>query len=375
MPQSESHPPFQHPANDLAEELYPDIFSIPPTSPTTPPPAGRLPDREPQRNVGMTSARHPAIGRSRLMKADAPAHTDKPRAVQTEQLFDTDTPQVIKPVGQPRLVRTDQLTTVPRPVPTVPETPSSLIAALQSTMTGPKKQPLIIPGSRKRGGVRSSSAMGRATERPVRSRTRSVIVLLALLLVFLLTLFTFTPLSSATNQVPFLHNVIDWVRSSPINWQAVPHQAPTTTPQNTLAAPVAPLPPVVLPASQYVVIARQDALNAGISPDYFVRQINQESGFNPNAVSPAGAVGIAQFLPSTAQTLGVNPYDPIDALRGAARYMASISNQYGGDYAKALAAYNSGTGTVDYAVRVGGAYWMNYLPGETRNYILVIMGI
>jgi soluble lytic murein transglycosylase-like protein len=116
-------------------------------------------------------------------------------------------------------------------------------------------------------------------------------------------------------------------------------------------------------------------MDAGIPPDYFVRQINAESGFNPNAISPAGAVGIAQFLPSTAAGLGVNPYDPISALRGAAKYMASYYNTYGKDYAKALAAYNAGGGTVDRAVRLGGASWMNYLPAETRHYIYIIMGI
>src|SRR5207302_10286331 len=50
---------------------------------------------------------------------------------------------------------------------------------------------------------------------------------------------------------------------------------------------------------QLVALARQDAQNVGLSPDVFVRQINQESGFNPSAISPAGAIGIAQFEPST----------------------------------------------------------------------------
>ncbi len=130
-----------------------------------------------------------------------------------------------------------------------------------------------------------------------------------------------------------------------------------------------------LPKSQYVAIARQDAIAVGISPDYFVRQINEESGFNPNSVSPSGAVGIAQFLPSTAAGLGVNPWDPIQALRGAARLMANYAHNYGGDYAKALAAYNGGSGTLQYAVTNCGANWLNCLPGETRHYIYVIMGI
>jgi len=102
----------------------------------------------------------------------------------------------------------------------------------------------------------------------------------------------------------------------------------------------------ILPKSQYVAIARQDASNAGISPDLFVRQINQESGFNPWAVSPAGAIGIAQFMPATAAGMGINPRDPLQSLRGAARLMASYAHQYG-IYAKALAAYNAGPAAVD----------------------------
>jgi soluble lytic murein transglycosylase-like protein len=51
------------------------------------------------------------------------------------------------------------------------------------------------------------------------------------------------------------------------------------------------------PVSPYIAIARQDAIEAGISPDLFVRQINRESGFDPQALSPAGAQGIAQFMP------------------------------------------------------------------------------
>ena len=123
-------------------------------------------------------------------------------------------------------------------------------------------------------------------------------------------------------------------------------------------------------------IARQDAINAGISPDYFVRQINQESGFNPNALSPTGAEGIAQFEPGTAAGLGINPLDPVVALNAAAHLMANYSHNYGGNYAMALAAYNGGSGTVQYAINAcGAANWMNCLPGQTRNYILVIMGI
>lgn len=126
--------------------------------------------------------------------------------------------------------------------------------------------------------------------------------------------------------------------------------------------------------NQYVNLAWQDALNVGIPPDAFVRQINAESGFNPNAISPAGAIGIAQFMPGTAADLGINPYDPVSSLRGAAGLMAHYMAWYGGNYAKALAAYNAGPGTVQWAVYRGGWYWRAYLPYETRLYLLNILG-
>ena len=127
-------------------------------------------------------------------------------------------------------------------------------------------------------------------------------------------------------------------------------------------------------ANDYVSLAQQAAAAAGIGPDLFVRQIQQESGFNPGATSPAGAVGIAQFMPATAAAMGVNPYDPTSALYGGARLMAQLSNQFGGDYAKALAAYNGGPGAVQYAVSVGGANWLAYVPAESQNYVHIIMG-
>ncbi|TMD59356.1 MAG: LysM peptidoglycan-binding domain-containing protein [Chloroflexi bacterium] len=124
----------------------------------------------------------------------------------------------------------------------------------------------------------------------------------------------------------------------------------------------------------FVTLATQDALNVGLSPNVFVRQINQESSFNPSAVSSAGALGIAQFEPGTAASLGVNPWDPVQSLQGASRLMASYVRQFGGDIAKALAAYNAGPGAVQRAVMLGGTNWRAFLPAETQNYIRVILG-
>ena len=124
----------------------------------------------------------------------------------------------------------------------------------------------------------------------------------------------------------------------------------------------------------YIALAQQDAQEVGISPGFFVRQISVESGFDPQSRSPAGAEGIAQLMPATAASLGVDPWNPDAALKAAAHLMARYDSLYGGDYAKALAAYNAGTGAVHSAIHeCGNAHWMNCLPGETQRYIQMIM--
>src|SRR5215471_8992811 len=121
------------------------------------------------------------------------------------------------------------------------------------------------------------------------------------------------------------------------------------------------------PGGDLQAYARQAAQKAGIDPDVFVRQIQQESGFNPSARSGAGAVGIAQFMPGTAQGMGIDPTDPYAALDAAARLDAQHLQQYGGDWSKALAAYNAGAGNVD---KYGG------VPpfAETQRYVQDILG-
>lgn len=126
--------------------------------------------------------------------------------------------------------------------------------------------------------------------------------------------------------------------------------------------------------TDYRALAAADAKKYGLDPNIFIRQIQQESGFNPNALSPAGAEGIAQFLPSTAKGYGINPWDPVQALNAAAQYDVSSLHQYGGDWAKALAAYNAGGGAVNAAIKRGGTNWQRYLPAETQNYIKAILG-
>ena len=115
----------------------------------------------------------------------------------------------------------------------------------------------------------------------------------------------------------------------------------------------------------YRAMAREAAQRAGIDPDVFERQIEAESNFDPDAVSPAGALGIAQIVPEFHPD--VDPRDPAAALEYAARWMATLHQRYG-RYDLALAAYNAGPGNVD-----------RYGPGvppfeETHRYLTKILG-
>lgn len=106
--------------------------------------------------------------------------------------------------------------------------------------------------------------------------------------------------------------------------------------------------PAPEPYESYI---RDAASRYGVPVALLREQLRAESGFNPNARSPAGAQGIAQFMPATAAGLGVDPWNPVSAVDGAARLMARYLKDYGGSVEKALAAYNAGPGAVQ---RYGG---------------------
>jgi soluble lytic murein transglycosylase-like protein len=122
----------------------------------------------------------------------------------------------------------------------------------------------------------------------------------------------------------------------------------------------------------YQTMAYNDAVAAGIPPTYFVNQINAESHFNPNAVSSAGAIGIAQFEPEVAASLGIDPWNAEQSLRGAANLMASYNAKYG-DYKMALASYQCGPGCLQSAINRCG-YWYWCVPASTQAYISKITG-
>lgn len=110
---------------------------------------------------------------------------------------------------------------------------------------------------------------------------------------------------------------------------------------------------------------------AGIDPALFRSVINIESAFNPKAVSPAGAIGLAQLMPGTARGLGVDPNDPIQNLKGGATFLKQMIDRYG-DTQTALMAYNWGPGNVDRWI--AGGRDPNRIPRETRAHFSKIMG-
>lgn len=116
----------------------------------------------------------------------------------------------------------------------------------------------------------------------------------------------------------------------------------------------------------YLGLAQAAATRHGIPVDLFLRLVEQESGWNAQAVSVKGALGLAQLMPQTARALRVDPSDPAQNLDGGARYLRTQFEAFG-DWRLALAAYNAGPGAV---MRHRG------VPpyAETQNYVQVIFG-
>lgn len=102
---------------------------------------------------------------------------------------------------------------------------------------------------------------------------------------------------------------------------------------------------------------------------FFIRLLYQESGFRPGIVSPAGAEGVAQFLPETAADRGLdNPFDPVQAIAASASLLRDLAHRFG-NLGLAAAAYNAGPKRVmDWLAKKAK------LPQETQNYVKTITG-
>jgi soluble lytic murein transglycosylase-like protein len=119
-------------------------------------------------------------------------------------------------------------------------------------------------------------------------------------------------------------------------------------------------------SGEWLPVAREMARRHGIPEDLFLRLVQQESGWNPNARSHKGATGLAQLMPGTAQLLRVNINDPRQNLEGGARYLRMMYDRFG-SWRLALAAYNAGPEAVE---RHGGVPPFR----ETRGYVRAILG-
>lgn len=119
-------------------------------------------------------------------------------------------------------------------------------------------------------------------------------------------------------------------------------------------------------SNPYLPLVARAAAQYRVPADVLAALLQQESGFNPTARSPAGALGIAQFMPGTASGMGVNPLNPQSAIPGAARYLANALKINHGNLSYALASYNAGQGAVN--------QYHGIPPySETQNYVRAIL--
>lgn len=154
--------------------------------------------------------------------------------------------------------------------------------------------------------------------------------------------------------------------------------APAAAPPATVTRAPAKAPAAKAPARTPAATPNAASKEKLKMPDYIVGQIpGVESGNNPAAVSPKGALGAWQVMPATLKDpgYGVTPArdsSPEEISRVGRDYAHAMYNKYGGDTEKALAAYNAGPGRVDKAIKAAaekGGNWKDYIPGETQKYL------
>lgn len=112
----------------------------------------------------------------------------------------------------------------------------------------------------------------------------------------------------------------------------------------------------------------------GVDPAILKGIAYAESRFRPDIISgkvssPAGAVGLMQFMPDTAKEMGINPLDPVESVFGAAAYLRQSLDRFGGDTERAIASYNWGRNREAFA----RDDWYKGLPAQTRNYVGTVL--
>jgi soluble lytic murein transglycosylase-like protein len=169
--------------------------------------------------------------------------------------------------------------------------------------------------------------------------------------------------SDATDGSTFQDILNELLTNDEISALSEPLTGTPTTEANPV--PVASLPPLsLLKASNNIDnIINQASQQYGIPAKLIKAVIQQESGFNANAESKAGAAGLMQLMPDTAKSLGVTDvFDPAQNISAGSKYLKQLLDKYDGKIDLALAAYNAGSGNVD---KYGG------IPPfeETANYV------
>lgn len=145
----------------------------------------------------------------------------------------------------------------------------------------------------------------------------------------------------------------------------------TYTPEGETIASTPPASPSsASDNTQYDNLINSAAAKYNVDPNLVKAVMKQESTFNPNATSSAGAQGLMQLMPGTASDMGVtNAYDPAQNIDGGTKYLSQLSTQFNGDTSKTIAAYNAGPGAVE---KYGGVppyeETMNYVNIVTKNY-------
>ena len=176
-----------------------------------------------------------------------------------------------------------------------------------------------------------------------------------------------------TNELSAVATRIEQITGAPVQLPGLPEQAEVTgsfasmLQQQLSSAGVtdegAPNAPAMVPPAQIDALVNENAQSQAVDPALIKAIIANESGFNANATSNAGAQGLMQLMPGTASGLGVtDAYDPAQNVAGGTKYIKGLLDRFGGDVRLAVAAYNAGPGAVE---KYGG------VPpyAETQNYV------
>jgi hypothetical protein len=158
-----------------------------------------------------------------------------------------------------------------------------------------------------------------------------------------------------------VHGIRRFVTDAPMSMSTSGAAVPTPSFLRPTAGSVPSAGSVRDAAAPFATLFGSAGRNHGLDPALLTAVASVESGFDPAAISSAGARGLMQFMPATAGSLGVDPLDPGQAIDGAARYLRQLLDQFG-SLDLALAGYNAGPGAVS---RAGG------IPpyAETRSYV------